>query len=1421
MVVPQGSFSANFTITTAGVSALTTATVTAAYGGYSKTANVSVNIAPAATLKSIVLNPSTVIGAQTNGTNSTGTVTLTSPAPVGGVVIALASSNSGVVSVPSTVTIPAGATSTTFAATTFNVTSTQAITISAVYSFSKLSATLTVNPWLYQLSLSPGTLVGGANSTATLTLNQVAPVGGLPINLGCSNSSATIPDASNADGSTIASGVLTIPAGKTTAVFTVNTLPVALAGTVNITAAYSGLTLSQTLNLQTLLQRLQLSTSSVTGGTSLTGTVYLNGPAPTGGVGITLGSDNAAATFPNGGGVSGGVLTIAAGVSSGSFTIATNAVTSVTNVNLSAAYGGVTAHASFTINPTQVTLQLTPPSVVGGATVDGVVTISSAAPAGGLSIALSTFNATVAPVPSQITIAAGATSSAHFSIVTTTVTSTQSGSITAAYGGLQSSQTLTVKPLLASVSINPNPVVGGVTTTGTVALNGPAPAGVSLTLSSNDTTAATVPSSIPVTQGATNATFTVTTFAVSTNKAPTITASYGGANVVTTLTVRPMIQSLGLNPQSVYGGGTSTGTVTLTGLAPTGGVAITLASATTSVATILNGGNVSGGVLTIPAGSSIGTFTINTSSVSVSASSVISATYTSGSSSQVVTQTLTVIPLISSVSVSPNPLVGGGSGTGTVTLAGPAPTGGIGVTLTSSVTGAATIANIGNVSGGVLTIPAGSNNGGFTVNGGPVTTSSTTLISAAYNGASVSTTLTVKPLLSSLTLTPTNIVGGDTANGGILFNLNAPAGVTLTISSSNNTVASVPATLPVTTGASNSSFTITSTAVSTMTPVTITVSYGGVALSKTLNVYPVPTVATVAISGLSEVVGGNNMTGQVTLSSIAPASGAVVSLSSGNTAVATVLSSISVSPGATQGSFTITTLPTATTATTAITAAYNSTTGSANVTVDRPSLTALNFAPSSLPGGNTTQGTLTLNGKAPTGGVTVDLSSSIPNGQNFLPSTSVVITAGLASGTFQLATSTVNAATTLVITATNHAYPTEFVTSSISLSPANIRAVDLMMPKGITLQWTMPAVGHYVLKRDGVLVATLPNTTQTYTEYFEWNSGQVYQYDLYDDNTIPAQLLSSERAAPYLVAATQNQAVDSRLDPRYSTAVFLDHNFGTSAYKGGLFAGFASDPSKVGRSFALFALNPPPAGGVFRTGSVNASLTTAYTDLGPVSGLQIGCQAIPKTIPGYKTWDPATLVWSNSPVVDPTLATQTVTVNYNPASPPPTPAWMSWKLNTDILDAILGINDSAHDGTNAMAVQWASMSEASNGWAYFAKTEYSSTAGPNVTNLWSIPTLVKLTVPSTVNLSGAATTSATGQLAVNGVGLQGSAVVSLSSSSSYVTFQASGTQAQAMTVTGLSNTFVLNVAKPSSQTTVTITATFGGVTKTATMTVNP
>ncbi len=168
-------------------------------------------------------------------------------------------------------------------------------------------------------------------------------------------------------------------------------------------------------------------------------------------------------------------------------------------------------------------------------------------------------------------------------------------------------------PSLSSLTLNPSTVVGGQSSTGTVTLTAPAQSGgFTVQLSSSNPSVASVPSSVTVPQGQTSANFTVTTQPVSSQTQVTITASANGVTRQATLTVNPpsgsvTLQSLTISPTSVWGGSSATGTVTLSGPAPSGGAVVQLRSSNPSAAIVPSS-------VTVPAGQRSASFTIRTTS---------------------------------------------------------------------------------------------------------------------------------------------------------------------------------------------------------------------------------------------------------------------------------------------------------------------------------------------------------------------------------------------------------------------------------------------------------------------------------------------------------------------------------------------------------------------------------------------------------------------------------------------------------------------------------------------------------------------------------------------------------------------------------------------------------------------------------------
>jgi hypothetical protein len=200
----------------------------------------------------------------------------------------------------------------------------------------------------------------------------------------------------------------------------------------------------------------------------------------------------------------------------------------------------------------------------------------------------------------------------------------------------------TQAPSLAGIALNPASVVGGNTSEGTASLTSAAPSGGAVvTLSSSNTSAATVPASITVPAGAFSATFTVSTASVTASTSLTISGAFGGAARSATLTVTPppappppaALSTVAVNPASVTGGASSQGTVTLTSPAPAGGFAVSLSSSSTAAATVPAG-------VSVAQGATSATFAIATSAVT--ASTPVTITASAGGVTR--TATLTVNP---------------------------------------------------------------------------------------------------------------------------------------------------------------------------------------------------------------------------------------------------------------------------------------------------------------------------------------------------------------------------------------------------------------------------------------------------------------------------------------------------------------------------------------------------------------------------------------------------------------------------------------------------------------------------------------------------------------------------------------------------------------------------------------------------------
>ena len=624
VTVGAGAISRAFTVSTSAVSADTVATISGTLG---TTKSATLKVTPGATgpfLASVSVTPPNVVG----GAAATGTVWLSAAAPVNGAVVSLFR-DSGAVTVPVSVTVPADNIAAMFPLTTSAVTALTAVGVSGEFGGRSELARLNVmapatGPTVSAVTLNPTRLIGGNPATATVTLSAAAPAGGLELIVG--HSSLAL-----AEELALAASV-TVPAGASSATFPVNTYRVAATMTANLKATFGGVTRSAVLTVDPAaaaaptLSAVSLNPTSVVGGTASTGTVVLSAAAPSGGAVVTL-ADNSAASAPP------ASVTVPAGASSASFTIATSSVTTSTPVTISAAYAGLTRTVTLTVNPAAGSAPAAP-SLLSPA--------NDATPAQPVSFDwgdVATATAYEIQVDDSSTIAAP--------FVANPIVGVSQASI----GGLPAQrlwwrvrarnaagdwgpysvvrrftpQAATAAASLSAVSLNPSSVVGPASSTGTVTLTAGAPTGGAVvTLTSSNPAAADAPASVTVAAGATSATFSVTTTAVSANTSVTLSAAYSGVSRGATLTVTPVpppasLSTLGLSPASVTGGSSSTGTVTLTSAAPTGGAVVALSSGSAAASVPAS--------VTVAAGATSATFTAATTAVSAATSATLTAAY--------------------------------------------------------------------------------------------------------------------------------------------------------------------------------------------------------------------------------------------------------------------------------------------------------------------------------------------------------------------------------------------------------------------------------------------------------------------------------------------------------------------------------------------------------------------------------------------------------------------------------------------------------------------------------------------------------------------------------------------------------------------------------------------------------------------------
>jgi uncharacterized membrane protein len=313
-------------------------------------------------------------------------------------------------------------------------------------------------------------------------------------------------------------------------------------------------------------------------------------------------------------------------------------------------YPGLTPYGfvcTIDLPPAMNGFRFSPTSTVGGTSIEGIVNLNKAAESD-LTVQLTSSSPAI-QIPATITIAAGK-SFATFTAKTKGVASSTPISVTATLKR-QTLQTIeTLLPAdLKSITL-PATAFGGLVVQGADLLNGQAgPVGASLTLASNDTSVAGVPSNASVAAYATGGKFNISSHGVSAMKPVNISATYRGITKSGTMNVYPAPLLQVTFPSSVIGGNQIIGKVYVKGQAGPGGDLVQLSTTSADV-------SLKASTTTIQSGYSYAGFVCNTSGVNSDTTATVGASF--GGVTRTGTFTITKAQL-TSIAFSPATAKGG------------------------------------------------------------------------------------------------------------------------------------------------------------------------------------------------------------------------------------------------------------------------------------------------------------------------------------------------------------------------------------------------------------------------------------------------------------------------------------------------------------------------------------------------------------------------------------------------------------------------------------------------------------------------------------------------------------------------------------------------------------------------------------------
>ncbi len=218
---------------------------------------------------------------------------------------------------------------------------------------------------------------------------------------------------------------------------------------------------------------------------------------------------------------------------------------------------------------------------------------------------------------------------------------------------------------------------------------------------------------------------------------------------------------------------------------------------------------------------------------------------------------------------------------GTVTLGGPAPA--AGVTVNFLTANAAMLP----APPPLVVLPGQTSAAfNFTAGGGAIQVPTLAKLYVTDGSTSRQASVIVTPVVNVASVNVNPVEGGFATTGTVTLSIPAQAGGAMVTLSSTSPLVTLPASVTVPAGSANLAFSVTTTSVTAITTVPVSASYNGATVSGTMTLSPAPVVAVAALTLPLTQVGGQPVTGTVTVTNFPRnPEGVVITLASGNTKV--------------------------------------------------------------------------------------------------------------------------------------------------------------------------------------------------------------------------------------------------------------------------------------------------------------------------------------------------------------------------------------------------------------------------------------------------------------------------------------------------------------------------------------------------------